>query len=113
MAGAHPTPHTPGSRRAAPAVGALMPGALWRLGLADGVARWRAVVEWDAIVGEALARNATAVRVQGHTLIVETIDPFGLSHAKQGLLKLVQDHIGSDLIKDIRLEHRRNQEARP
>jgi hypothetical protein len=113
MAGAHQAPHSPASRRAAPAVGALVTGVLSRLGIADNVARWRAVVDWDAIVGEALARNATAVRVQGHTLIVETTDPFGLSYAKLGLLKLVQDHIGSDLIKEIRLEHRRNQEARP
>ena len=106
-------PHRPGLRSAAPSVGALVPGVLARLGLAEGVTRWRAVVEWEAIVGESLARHTTAVRVQGHTLIVETSDPFGLSHAKPGLLRLVQEHVGSELIREIRLEHRRHQEARP
>jgi len=113
MAGAHPAPHKPGPRRAAPAVGTLLPGVLARLGLAQQIAGWRAVVEWEAIVGESLARHTTAVRVQGHTLIVETNDPFGLSHAKPGLLKLVQEHIGSDQIREIRLEHGRHQETRP
>jgi hypothetical protein len=114
MAGAHPAPHKRENRRAAvPPVGALVPGVLARLGLAEGVNKWRAVVEWEAIVGESLARHTTAVRVQGHTLIVETSDPFGLSHAKPGLLKLVQDHVGSDTIREIRLEHRRHQEVRP
>ena len=113
MAGANPPRNPVGLRRAAPAVGTLIPGVLAKLGLAEPFMRWRAVAEWEAIVGESLARHATAVRVQGHTLIVETDDPFGLSHAKPGLLKLVQDHLGSDQIRDIRLEHRRHQEARP
>ncbi len=108
MAGTHP-PRLP----AAPAVGTLLPGVLARLGLADQHARWRAVVEWEAIVGESLAFSAKAIRVQGQTLIVETDDPFRLSHYKTDLLKLVQDHIGSDQIREIRLEHRRHQEARP
>ena len=100
--------HHPTSRAtSAPPIGALMPGALARLGLAEGVARWRAVVEWDAIVGEALARYTKATRVEGDILIVETPDMFGMSHFKPGLLKLVREHIGSELIRDIRLELKR------
>ena len=91
-----------------PRVGALVPGVLARLGLEDNVRRWRAVVEWESIVGESLARHAWARRIDGETLVVETDDPFGLSHAKPGLLKLVRDHLGSDCIKDLRLETKRN-----
>jgi predicted nucleic acid-binding Zn ribbon protein len=103
MAGRHPAAHTPFSRGAAPPVGALVPGVLARLGLAEGVERWRAVVEWEAIVGPSLARHSRAARVDGDTLIVETDDPYGLSHSKLGLLKLVREHLGSDCIRDLRL----------
>ncbi|MEP7028019.1 MAG: DUF721 domain-containing protein [Candidatus Eisenbacteria bacterium] len=101
----HPAPSRAAS---APAIGALLPGTLARLGLAEGIARWRAVVEWDAIVGEALACSTKARRIEGDTLVVETTDMFGMSHFKPGLLKLVRDHIGSELIRDIRLELKRN-----
>jgi hypothetical protein len=102
----HSTPSPLAART--PRVGALVPGVLARLGLAEGLERWRAVVEWEAIVGESLARHSWARRVDGQTLVVETDDPFGLSHAKPGLLKLVRDHLGSDCIKDLRLETKRN-----
>ena len=99
---------SPTRARSVPAVGALVPGVLARLGLAEGVERWRAVTEWEAIVGESLARHSWAKRVDGTTLVIETDDPFGLSHQKLGLLKLVRDHLGSDCIRDLRLENKRN-----
>ena len=105
VAAGHPTPARPTS---AQPIGALLTGALARLGLTEGIARWRAVVEWDVIVGEALACSTKARRIEGDTLVVETTDMFGMSHFKPGLLKLVRDHIGSELIRDIRLELKRN-----
>ena len=113
MRGAHPAPQIRGFRRVTPSVGALVPGVFERLGLLETWTRWRAVVEWDAIVGTSLARQARPVRVQGSTLIVETNDPFGLSHFKLGLLERIHEHTGSDAIRDIRFEHARTQEARP
>ena len=116
MAGAHPDPHTPGSRRAAPPVGALVPGVLARLGIAEGVARWRAVVEWEAIAGEALARHARPSRVDGDTLIVQAENSyvmFELSHRKAELLERLAAHLGAGTIRDVRLVLGRNQEARP
>lgn len=101
----HSTSPTRG--RIAPAIGALVPGVLARLGLAEGVLRWRAVTEWEQIVGESLARHSWARRVDGETLVIETDDPFGLSHQKPGLLMLVRDYLGSDCIRDLRLETRR------
>ena len=116
MAGAHPAPHTPDSRRAAPPVGALVPGVLARLGLADGVTKWRAVVEWEAIAGAALARHAKPSRVDGDTLIVQAENSyvmFELSHRKAELLERLAAHLGEGTIKDVRLVLGRNQEARP
>jgi len=116
MAGAHPTPHTPASRRAAPSVGDLVPGVLARLGLADGIAKWRAVVEWEAIAGEALARHARPSRVDGDTLIIQAENSyvmFELSHRKAELLERLAAHLGEGTIRDVRLVLGRNQEARP
>jgi predicted nucleic acid-binding Zn ribbon protein len=116
MAGAHPTPHTPASRRAAPSVGDLVPGVLARLGLADGIAKWRAVVEWEAIAGEALARHARPSRVDGDTLIIQAENSyvmFELSHRKAELLERLAAHLGDGTIRDVRLVLGRNQEARP
>jgi predicted nucleic acid-binding Zn ribbon protein len=109
MAGRTSALHSPSSRAtSAPSVGALVPGVLARLGLAEGVERWRAVLEWEAIVGESLALHSRAVRVDGDVLVVETDDPYGLSHSKIGLLKLVREHIGADRISDLRLVLKRN-----
>ena len=99
-----------------PQVGALVSGVLARLGLAEGVQRWRAVVEWEAIAGEALARHAAASRVDGDTLIVEAENSyvmFELSHRKAELLERLAAHLGDRTIRDVRLVLRRNQEARP
>jgi predicted nucleic acid-binding Zn ribbon protein len=99
-----------------PNVGALVPGVLARLGLADGITRWRAVIEWEAIAGESLARHATASRVDGDTLIVEAGNSyvmFELSHRKAELLSRLAAHLGDGTIRDVRLVLRRNQEARP
>jgi predicted nucleic acid-binding Zn ribbon protein len=116
MSGTHPTPHTPASRRAAPSVGDLVPGVLARLGLADGIAKWRAVVEWEAIAGEALARHARPSRVDGDTLIIQAENSyvmFELSHRKAELLERLAAHLGEGTIRDVRLVLGRNQEARP
>jgi len=102
----HSTP--PPRARSVPAIGSVLPGALARLGLAEGVERWRAVTEWETIVGESLARHSWARRVDGATLVVETDDAYGLSHQKPGLLKLVRDYLGSDCIRELRLENKRN-----
>ena len=96
----------PTRTRSVPAIGALMPGALARLGLAEGVERWRAVTEWDAIAGESLARHATASRVEGDTLVVEadhSVVLYELSHRKAELLDRLRAHLGAERIRDVRL----------
>jgi predicted nucleic acid-binding Zn ribbon protein len=106
MAGRTPASHLPQNRGAAPPIGALVPGVLARLGLAEGVERWRAVVEWEAIAGEALARHAKALRVDGTTLVVQAENSyvmFELSHRKAELLDRLRAHLGAERIADVRL----------
>jgi predicted nucleic acid-binding Zn ribbon protein len=98
-------------RASARRVGTLLSGALARLGLADGIERWRAVLEWDAIAGESLARHAKAVRVEGTTLVVEAEHSavlYELSHRKAELLDRLHAHVGGERIKDVRLVLKRN-----
>ena len=98
-------------RASAPRVGTLMPGVLARLGLADGVERWRAVLEWDQIAGESLARHARAVRVEGSTLVVEAEHSavlYELSHRKAELLDRLHAHVGGERITDVRMVLKRN-----
>lgn len=111
MPGRNPAPHTPGTRSATAPIGSLVPGVLARLGLAEGVERWRAVLEWEAIAGEALARHTTALRVDGDLLVVQAENSyvmFELSHRKAELLDRLRAHLGGDKIRDVRLVLRRN-----
>ena len=103
---------TPGSHSvrglapAAPRLGALIPGVLAKLGRAETLERWRAVVEWEAIAGESLAKHATAVRVDGDVLVVEARHPamvYELSHRKAELLGRLRAHLGAARIRDVRL----------
>ena len=99
-------PASPTRARSVPAVGTLVPGVLARLGLAEGVERWRAVTEWDEIAGESLSRHAKASRVEGDTLVVEadhSVVLYELSHRKAELLDRLRAHLGAERIRDVRL----------
>jgi predicted nucleic acid-binding Zn ribbon protein len=79
-------------------VGVLLPATLARLGLLPAYERWRVVEEWPDIAGEALARHAEAVRVDGDTLVVAVRHPavmFELSHRKAELLTRIQARGGA------------------
>lgn len=52
-------------------VGDLVGTFLERKGLKDALARQEALVGWDEAVGEAIARVARPVRLDGTTLVVE------------------------------------------
>jgi predicted nucleic acid-binding Zn ribbon protein len=96
----------PNRGRSAPRLGTLLPGTLARLGLAEGIERWRAVTEWEEIAGESLARHAKASRVEGETLVVEadhSVVLYELSHRKAELLDRLRAHLGAERIRDVRL----------
>ncbi len=59
-------------RKAAPEkIGGLIGTMFARLGIAEKVERASVVADWEALVGEHIARVARPVRVQGDTLFVE------------------------------------------
>ncbi len=100
-------------RAAPPRVGEILPGVLARLGLAERLDAWRAVTEWDAIVGESLARHARALRDDRDVLVVEVEHPavsHDLSHRKRELLDLLERRLGSRRIRDVRLILMRREE---
>ena len=88
--------------------GEVVPRVLTRLGLAEGVERWRAVVEWPSIVGEDFARRWPAERVDGDVLWLEVEHPgqaFAMTqdrNTKRDLLTKLERHLGGPRIRDIR-----------
>ncbi len=89
----------------APAVGALIPGVLSRLGLGETLERWRAVSEWDAIVGDSLARHARAARIEKDVLVVEVTSSAAMhhvSHFKHELLERLERQFHGRIIRDVR-----------
>ena len=92
-------------------VGDVLPRVLARLGLAEDLERWRAVLDWDAIVGPSLARYAKAVRVEGDVLVVEAVSSTALFHVKHfenDLLAQVRSHLGAGAIRSLRFDVRRS-----
>jgi hypothetical protein len=71
------------------------------------------VTEWEAVVGESLARHARALRVDRDVLVVEVKHPavsHDLSHRKRELLDLLESRLGSRRIRDVRLILMRSEE---
>jgi predicted nucleic acid-binding Zn ribbon protein len=77
---------------------------LSRLGLGETLERWRAVAEWDAIVGSSLARHARAVRLERDVLVVEAVSSAAMhhvSHYKRELLERNERHSGAPIVRDV------------
>ena len=94
-----------GPKAAAPAVGALIPGVLSRLGIGETLERWRAVTEWDEIVGPSLARHARAERIERDVLVVEVTSSAAMhhvSHYKRELLERLERHFAARIVRDVR-----------
>ena len=94
----------------AASVGDVLPRLLSRLGLAENLDRWRVVLDWDELVGPALARYAKAVRVEGDVLVVEAESSTALFHVKhfeKDLLARVQAHLRTGTIGALRFDVRR------
>jgi predicted nucleic acid-binding Zn ribbon protein len=75
----------------------LVPELLRELGLDSGVAGWRAVEAWPAIVGERLARRTRAASFHQGTLRVEVVGSSWASELeflKRHLLRELQQRLG-------------------
>lgn len=83
----------------------VLPAVLARIGLKNKVNVYRAVAEWRAIAGEAVARHAVAIAVEEKTLVVAVDSPAWMTQLlflKGQLLKKIVSQIGPGLIEDVR-----------
>jgi predicted nucleic acid-binding Zn ribbon protein len=82
----------------------VLPTLLRDLGLEAGVLGWRAVTEWPAAVGPRVARRTRAVSIKDGTLLVEVEGSswrYELGILKRDLLRQLNGHLGSPLVRDL------------
>ena len=85
-----------------------------RSGLVRGVRRAEAVVLWRRVVGPEVARFARAVTLQHATLVVDVPDPETALHLglqRHHLLRAYAEHLGPDVVREIRFRVGRAAEA--
>jgi len=87
------------------AIGAVLSRLIARLGLDDEVRAWRAVEEWPQLVGPRLARHTRAVGIHRGTLRVEVEGSawmHELGFLKRDLIRRIHQHLGSEVVRDVR-----------
>ena len=85
-------------------ISGVLPALLRDLGLDAGIMGWRAVMEWPEAVGPRLARRTRAVSFQEGTLRVEVEGSswrYELGFLKRDLLRQLNRHLGSSLVRDL------------
>lgn len=88
------------------AIAGVLSRVLKRLGVSAELEGWRAVEEWPQLVGPRLARHTRAVGFREGTLRVEVEGSAWmqeLGFLKRELIVRINQHLGSHLIRDIRL----------
>jgi predicted nucleic acid-binding Zn ribbon protein len=83
----------------------VLPRVLRQLGLEEGLLGWRAVREWEQVVGSRIARHTRAVAFRDGSLQVE-VDGSAwmqeLGFLKRDLVRKVNRHLGRRLVQDVR-----------
>jgi predicted nucleic acid-binding Zn ribbon protein len=82
----------------------VLSDVLAKLGLGKRLAQWRAVEIWSDVVGEQIARAATADRIDQGKLIVRVNSSVWrneLVFLKADIIKKLNDALGDDIVKDI------------
>jgi len=75
-------------------------------GIDKAVHLHRATVLWEEVVGSAIAQNSKALEVKGNMLFVKAKSSAWrneIAFQKDEIINAINDKIGSNLIKDIRL----------
>ncbi len=86
-------------------IGNVILQTLNRMGFADRLQRQTAVMRWEEIVGDTIAAETEALRIEGSTLVVRVHRAAWrqqLTYLKEGLLVKLKAELGEDSIKDIR-----------
>ncbi len=87
-------------------LGSILPALLRNMGLAEAAEGWRAVSDWAELSGPRLARHSRAVGFRDGTLTVEVEGSawmHELGFLKQELVRKVNQHLGSDVVREVRL----------
>jgi predicted nucleic acid-binding Zn ribbon protein len=77
------------------------------LGIRKKLAEYEAVLRWESLVGEHVARAASAVRIANGVLVVKVRTSSWrneLSLRKAEIIKTINTGIGRDVVKDIRFQ---------
>lgn len=83
----------------------VLPRVLKQLGLEEGLLGWRAVREWEQVVGPRVARHTRAVAFREGVLHVEVEGSawmHELGFLKTDLMRKINRHLGSRLVRNIR-----------
>ena len=82
----------------------VLPRALKQLGLEEGLLGWRAVRDWERVVGARIARHARATSFREGVLKVEVEGSawmHELGFLKRDLVQKVNRHLGRSLVRDV------------
>jgi predicted nucleic acid-binding Zn ribbon protein len=77
------------------------------LGIRKKLAEYEAVLRWESLVGEHIARAASAVKIANGVLLVKVKTSTWrneLSLRKAEIIKAVNTGLGRDVVKDIRFQ---------
>ncbi len=83
----------------------LILDSIEKMGLGERIQKQSAVVRWNQIVGDKIALETKALRVDGNVLIVKAYKAAWrqqLTFLKDELLSRLESDLGRDCIKDIR-----------
>ena len=86
-------------------IGDLILDSINKMGFAERIQRQSAVVRWSEIVGEKIAAETEALRVEGSTLVIKVYKAAWrqqLTFLKDELLARLEADLGKDHIADIR-----------
>jgi predicted nucleic acid-binding Zn ribbon protein len=83
----------------------VLPRVLRQLGLEEGLLGWRAVREWEQVVGPRVSRHTRAIAFRDGVLQIEVEGSawmHELGFLKTDLMRKVNRHLGSRLVRNIR-----------
>ena len=93
------------SRKGPEHIGTVLDSLFKQQGIEESIRVHRAVVDWDSVVGDAVARHARAVYIEHGTLVVEVESPVWmhrLQMEESDLRTRINRHYGEDMIRQIR-----------
>ena len=86
-------------------LGDILKGLVDDLGIASKISEYDAVLQWDSLVGEHIAKVAQAERILQGVLVVRVKTSTWrneLNMRKQEMITLLNRSLGVDVVKDIR-----------